>query len=500
LAHPLDAGFARALAMLPARLAELPDEIPDYEGPDGATLALLARTLLEQPHRLAVALQGADPQTGQPHVVAALDIGVRDEADARTLQTLVTQLLQQSGQVVLEPAGANDDLLEAMTPIGPVRFGPSRSDAGAWRWSLRLGQAVDADALFAALGRAPGDGSQLLRFHLSLAPLKGLFTGFLQMQAQLGAAPPFMQQLLDLFKIRMDVSVQRTGDRLLSRATLLGARSVQQVSVLDGAPLTAEDFAPIPRDATVAGALRVHLSRATQDLLLPLKASPLTASWVERFETAAGLSLENDLLPALGDTIAFYATTSALTPVMALRVGDAAAMRRVMTGLSRAANEQLADAVPPDGPAAYVRFRHSDVNGVDVVSLLFPGAPMPLAPTAALVDDWLLVSLTPEAISGAVDQLRHRRPSLASLPSVQRALASKPLVGYSFLPATSNIAAGYGLSTLLASAFANAVRSPVDPTREPGLLLPPLDALTRDVRPAERLTYWEGDDLVFEGR
>ena len=57
---------------------------------------------------------------------------------------------------------------------------------------------------------------------------------------------------------------------------------------------------------------------------------------------------------------------------------------------------------------------------------------------------------------------------------------------------------GYGALSHIGSAIANAMRSPTDPTREPGLVVPGYNQLAKGVIPRVGFSYWRGEDLVNE--
>jgi hypothetical protein len=52
--------------------------------------------------------------------------------------------------------------------------------------------------------------------------------------------------------------------------------------------------------------------------------------------------------------------------------------------------------------------------------------------------------------------------------------------------------------SLLGSALANGVRSPVDPDRDPGLIVPLYNDLKKDVHCRISYTYWKGEDKITE--
>jgi hypothetical protein len=55
---------------------------------------------------------------------------------------------------------------------------------------------------------------------------------------------------------------------------------------------------------------------------------------------------------------------------------------------------------------------------------------------------------------------------------------------------------GYGLAQLACSALANGVRSPTDPERDPGPILPPFNALMNGAKASVSIYRLDGDDMV----
>jgi hypothetical protein len=57
---------------------------------------------------------------------------------------------------------------------------------------------------------------------------------------------------------------------------------------------------------------------------------------------------------------------------------------------------------------------------------------------------------------------------------------------------------GYTFASLLGSALANGVRSPLSPDRNPGTLIPTYPELKKGVRANVLYSYWRGDDYLLE--
>src|SRR5690606_24824190 len=78
------------------------------------------------------------------------------------------------------------------------------------------------------------------------------------------------------------------------------------------------------------------------------------------------------------------------------------------------------------------------------------------------------------------------------------------LASISFVDSSRTIRDGYTLTSMVGSAMANLVRSPIAggrenaAAREPGLVVPPYRDLVAGAKPMVSVSYWSGDDLITE--
>lgn len=177
---------------------------------------------------------------------------------------------------------------------------------------------------------------------------------------------------------------------------------------------------------------------------------------------------------------------------------DAAAMRDSLAGLMNSLNLHAA---PLHG---YVRMRSweaADAAGgaVKLHSLAFPGLPVPLEISLGVVDERLVMGVTPQGVLAAVDHWRSRRPTLADNPRFKEAsaglLANAQKVSFIDMPRT--IHRGYPVAQMLGSAIANFVRSPVDQSRDPGVITPSMRTLSANAKAWIGVTSVQGGDFVY---
>jgi general secretion pathway protein G len=126
---------------------------------------------------------------------------------------------------------------------------------------------------------------------------------------------------------------------------------------------------------------------------------------------------------------------------------------------------------------------------------------VPLEPSLALHGGHLFATATPQALVAALDHARRGGDDLLDHPALRAsALGDEGDLQSLFFSDTPRLLrAGYGPAVALAAAVANGLRSPADPVREPGLVLPTFAELCAGARPTISWARFEGDDLVTRG-
>jgi hypothetical protein len=130
--------------------------------------------------------------------------------------------------------------------------------------------------------------------------------------------------------------------------------------------------------------------------------------------------------------------------------------------------------------------------------LTFPGLPVPLEITWTVAEGCLIFGATPHAVIAAVEHARGAGPTLLDNPRFLDmggdAWQGATYVTFSDVPRLAR--SGYGLAQLACSALANGVRSPVNPQRDPGLILPAFDELVDGAKASVAVYRLDGDDLI----
>lgn len=502
MTDPRDAALRRALEMLPARFAELPEENPDLAEVPTSVLDLVAHAVIDR-FFIGVTDRGNDPQTGAPGVGLSLAVGMPDEARAGLVRDEISELILAEAGLDVEPSAVAPGMSIVQTPAGAIRFGPRKSPAGDWSMGLLVGDVPDPDAAVGALPSLEGASAPWARMRLDLPAAQQwttMFAGLASMQAPQVGAMLQRRGLVGPEAIAVDVVVAQSPDALRARTTVHGALKYAGAMGAGGRRLNADDLAVIPADAMFAAAQTFDLAEVWSEVEGMAKSSPEGREALAQFAELTGLDMKTDVIDAFGNVLALYTSDSTgggglFSAVAVMAVKDRDAIATLFARLETFANEALA----AEMPAGYVRFSHTNENGVDRLTLKFPGLPIPFESTMALTDQWLIAGLTPQAIDGALAQCAGKgKGSLRDNASFKSVMAQMPtdLVQVMFIDSPRAVAKGYPWMSALTSAVSNAMRSPIGADREPGNLLPPYAAIAANARPILGTARWDGENLV----
>ncbi|HZW11357.1 MAG TPA: hypothetical protein VFF69_15745 [Phycisphaerales bacterium] len=510
-----DMALRDALAMLPDRLAELPEEIEEMP-PEAAQLAGLFLRTIAKPSRVGVTYDGTNPSGGFYGYGVIISVECRDEGEAADLQEAVlgvTEMVaeEEGVELPLEASERFEGMSEIMLPLGPISFGPREAETG-WRYEIIIGTMNDPDGAFAGapdLIAEPGFESYAtatLDFS-TLTPLSRMAVNMA------GANAPQVREFVARFEemglvgedaLRLEYQAGNTPEAAVQTFALRDAAPRAEALSLATEPLAGEHLKVVPADAFAASISTVSFAQVDGLLAQLTEHGVPVADAIAGFEEQTGVHLVEDVLHALGGTAAFYNAESTgggslLSSVLLLAIEDRERFSEALQKLTDFAN----DAIDSSGdPGRYVQFeRWTAGEGIDLLSLRFPGLPVPLEVTFALADDWLIAGLTPQAAAAAARQATGDGDG--GLPSNPRFAAAfegheKGVTAISFVDPAETLDDGYWLLSLGASAVSNLVRSPHEPeSRDPGMILPLYrDLAGADIRPTLQITSWEGEDMV----
>lgn len=502
---PRDRALADAVGMIPARVRELPREIPNMP-PPAAGLLNLVLTTVPRPGSLVVTYDRDNPEEVAFGYGVALGFDMPEE-DARRTHAQVSAMLASAGPGA--PVSASErfaGMTELATPIGPVCFGPRRG-AGGWRYEVLVGHVTDPDSGREALPKADAGVTPTFRGRFDFAGL----TPVMSLVESFAGDDPGARFMIEGTReagmwgpeaLKVSVVGGFAADRCVMTTVMHGAKRFAEAWHTSVEPLAPADIAVVPADSVWAGVGRGDLVWLQELIDHVIEAQPEAAEGFEKFAQQTGVNLRDDVLGALGGTLAFYTSDSTgggslASGVVLVSFKDRARFLEAHTKLAAFAGA-MADQLPI-GPGR-VRITAWKDGPTELFSVRCPGLPVPLEPTWAATDRWLIVGATPQAAIAAARQAAGRGDKgLASNPGVAAMMPrDRPLISLSYMDTARMLRDGYPILSLLGSGLANAVRSPIVPEREPGLIVPPYRDLAVGVKPTLELTYWRGEDLVQE--
>lgn len=513
LVSPKDAGLKRALSMLPTRIEELRDAVPELQEIPKPVIDM-AMKLGAYPMRFAITDKGIDPDTGMPGigVVASWQMTGDDPArDARTIhQGLTGVMMQAGGGMQIAESQVHEGFSSMPLPFGALAFGPYEANDG-WRYEMRFGLVEDPAAPFADMPSGDAEFKPVMHGKLDLAamtPMVQMFGGMAMMMVPNGQ--DLMKNLREQGLTGEDaMSFEMTagyrGDNSVSRMVAKGMKNFAPQLGVPTTPIPEAAFAAIPADATFAQIKQQDLGFAWTSIREQLEAADPDAlqEIQSQFTNMTGLDLEADLINTLGDTYALYLSDSTgggsfLSAVSVIWLDDAETLYNSLSKLAEQFNTMIDGEI--EGPFK-VRIDAFSQGGVRFMQLRTPGLPIPFEPTIAIIEDKLVMGATPQALFAAGAQITgngapgdvRSNPALAPFRGGMVSASA-----FTFVDSARTIGASYPYVTLAGSAIANAMRSHVSTSRDPGLVVPPFSILAKDVRPMVTWSTFEGDDYVTQ--
>lgn len=490
LAHPKDVGLARVLSLASERLPEVPAELGEADVP--RELVALLVELATGPLGLELGL--VDEPRDAAAVPFWLEVAAkRDARDAAlALARRVHGLWESRGIEVGEPAIGSLVPLEAPLPVGVGVFGDSVH--------LRIGERAPAAQDLGPSLLPPGAtpfASGALDF--------GAYFDLVRLVTAQGQLPDSDVRVLTalegafgLAETRAEFAWGAEADRQSLVVALRGYADAARDMGL-GAPLGLDFLRAIPVDATWASASAMeplHFLRTYQALLDTLE--PGAIDLMGALSSALGMDAERELFAPLGSRVAIYASDTtggggASSLVALAEVRDAAALRRALATLAQQHNEALG--AYTEGRVAFVARVWGDL---EFHTLAFVGLPIPFEVSVAVTARHVVFGLVPQAVVAAVAQIERGGTSLLDHAGF-RAQAPEGLDAANAVQwiDTPRLARdGYGLISFACSALVNGLRSPAEPTRDAGLVVPAYADLVRGARGIVTTSRVVGEDYV----
>ena len=487
LNHPKDAGLRRILELLPARIESLAMENGE-DVPPG--LIPMMADMMTSGKTLRIATSNAD---GPIPIQASFSISAANAEEASARNEYIMNLLMDTGAPLGEQMASGLFPLEAGLPM-LVGIGTIGNDfvitAGTdnalprtiaaptlpngippdWQFSMQM------DKLYEMIGNMGGEDAEMFST-MSSAMAAG----------NMVAASGHDAEHAYLTLIQKDVG-----------------RMTREAGGIPSSGISSADLGLIPADAQAAILMKFNLEAAidlSMDMAEPMLAEMGLDDPFAVMAEMTGLDLRADLFPALGETVGFYMSDSTGGGTMAsavffMELNDAEGMRDFMDHTCELISPMMEEAQADGLTIGHNTFT---ADGVEFNSMTFPGLPIPVEPTYALLDKWLVFGLSPQATRAAVWQIRSGGAGLRDNPRFVEAAealnASDSTTTLQFFDTPALLSDGYTWMNLLMSAAANGLRTNGS-GEEPGLLLDSYPVLARNAKASLQISAYEGDDLV----
>ncbi len=525
-----DAGLRRAVAMLTTRIAEIPAEIQRMTpgGPPPEVIDAIHQIIplvsasFNYPGEWALLDNGIN-ELGVPDFDArvVMETGSQDEAE-KLKNAIISIFKMGMPNVTLQPSDANPMLLTFPTPISTLLFGPV-NDQGSFVIGFDFG----------------GDGLNTDRIALTppseLGSIHPTYQVYVNGQGVMGMVDFFSNMIPDpMVKEKLQSFHDKLGDVNINLNLASGYRKGESISVTKitnfkkFVDLIAEQFPSatnhigtisedlfknVPADARMVSAtnqnIQIILQGVIDNINLQMEANPNNEMTVEdmlqNVKMSFGFNPMDDLIAHLGSDWVSYTADSTggggLSSLVFLNKGaDTTALEETFVTM-----ENVVNGLAYDKAMGYVRCRewrgeNWRVPGLKAgYTLTFPGIPVPIELSLGMTDDCLIVGFTPQAVQAAVLQCAGKmRGSILNNPRF-KASAKGNLDNVSklaFIDYQASIARGYPMAQLIGTAFENFVRSPSDPSRDPGMVVPSFADLTHNVHGFMQTTRLNDNDFV----
>jgi len=502
-----DIALRDALHLLGDRLAELPGELREPDMP-GALLQMAAQMLMS-PMTLRMGVI-EEPVADGPPIYLALSVEAPNQDTARGQAEAFLQILAQAmGGAEPQEAPGQPDLRMVDLDGVPLYIGAGQAGGKpAFIAAVNTDDVAspDFDGIDLPEGAEPVfvfqfDGEELQPLiEMAMQQAPPMERGFIEQQLA-------MSGLTGDHPIKLELAVGHGADLthvMLRLDNYLANPNFSGMFVRE--PLTKAMLDMVPSDATYAQLGRTRLS-ALGDMFDAMIASipEEERGGVEdpfaMIEEQIGIHPKRDLLDHLGDTFGAYMSDTTgggglLSTVVFISVSNEDALEQTFAKLRTVFNQQAVE-----NANGYVQLQERTLAGHDMVTLSFPGIPIPLEISYALENGYLTVAATPQALIGALNHVRTRGRGLTQNERFA-AIAGEKLAASNYVEFADTprlIADGYGLTSLLMSALSNGLQSPGG-GRDVGLLMPAYADLAKDVQPYILLGYIEGETIVYHGK
>lgn len=513
LTDPKDAAFKHALSMIPQRIDDLPKEVGMPA--DAADLVKTILMTIAKPSRVAITYTPDYQKAGAFGYGLIISSMMESETEAKALHTKISAMLAKNGaDAQVMPSDEFPGLSEVTLPVAPLHFGPRKGAKGA-TYDVIWGAVANADAAFESIPKASPGMKTVINGVLDFEQLTTL-VGLGKSAVSAGGGPQGSQMANQVTKklssyglfgadaVLAHFQMGYTPDASVTHVEVKNFAKPLRAMGMDGPALTNQDMAVIPSDAVMAS-ISVSSTKPWVDTIQDMmRMEPQAQQAMAEFKQRTGVDPLNDVLGSLGGVGVVYASDttgggSIGSTVMLMSFADRAKFISAHDKLVAFGMKMLAENPDSEEMAKYIRLDVQSLDDTKIYALRTPGIPIPFELSYAMTPRFLVVGLTPQAVLAAVKQATGKGdPGLMSrAEGSSQVPKGKELVSFTFADTPGLMGAGYPLVTMASLALANGVRSPSDPSRDPGMLMPLFNDLKKNVRPTVTITYKDGETLVL---
>jgi len=489
--HEKDADAYRALMMLGERLADIPGEAG---GPDEARDGIeLLWDLFRGAHALRI-----DRTQNPPGIGFAFTLTPEAPMNGQNYLEKFAGFVEGTGRPIRQSPEGDSYLMS--TPIGDATF-QSGEVMGKSSVVVLLGASEPAQTnpMNYAL---PRNATALLSARIDLQKLGQFVLQIIdEEQPKMAEAIEEFRWVIDEAPL-LDISygtTALTGEHQMLASRMHNAKGwLTKLGMDPNHTFTREQFADIPQDATLVSAFPFELGFVLK--LIDWAAEQEGEDPFGQAEEMLEFDVRGDVLENVGPRMMYYQSDSTgggglLSSVLITELRDPARLAEVHAELIERFNEFAGEQA-----RGYVRIRPWKAAGHDIFSFATPGLPVPFEPSWAIVENRLVIAASPVGIASAIAQMTSDGPSINDNPKFASAildyLPENGAASATFSNTERFAKQGYSGTNLLLSGLANAVRSPSDPDREAGVLMPEFGAFASGIKPMGAIEYWDGDDYV----
>ncbi len=518
-----DAGLRAAVMMIADRIHEIPVEMERFSALAGphdreqmlqAAAALKAAlpfvtALMRHPTEFAV-IRNPENELGVEDLDVRLLVSTGSaEASQEYTQGLLNILMAGMPQAQFHKSQIAPSMYHVPTPLGVALFGPT-ADGSGFAMGLDFGgDGLHSELIFPTMpvdqgleggtiqSRAFVDAHAAVEVAARFATLTG--------QPEVIDALAMVQEMMPAVPVGMEYvsTIGPVESRSVFRVRGLGAMGLGQYGIItDGPFIEPAHLELIPADARSVTLAASDLRATLEAQFAMAEENPGAADFRATLRNILGFDLFNDFLYHFGDVWATYTSDMTggggfISTVMLNSGADVDGLHSAMAALAAQANRLAGQYA-----MGYVSCRPFETEAADAAwTLTFNGLPIPLEVCCGLRGDLAVFAFTPQAMTAALeftaDENRVGLSRNTAFAEASAGLLDGQVTQVKFMDTARCLDRGYPAAAMLGSMMANLARSAVDPSRDPGIVVPSYHALLKDARPHLTVTRMEGNDLVI---